>query len=66
MTFGCAGCDARWGGLTTSHCSGCHITTTCLAAHDKHRFYGKCRDPISMGLVDVGRQYPCFGFDEEE
>lgn len=65
--FSCK-CGAQWGGLTTCHCSagGCHVTFVDPAAFGKHRFYGKCRDPISMGLVDVGRQYPCFGFNEEE
>jgi hypothetical protein len=68
MTFGCAGCGNRWGGQLTCHCSasGCHMTFSTPAAFAKHRFYGKCREPFSMGLMDAGREYRCFGLNEEE
>lgn len=63
----CAKCHARWGGLNTSHCSGCHITLTGLTAFDKHRSGSHsqgtrhCLSPEKVGLVDAGRAYPCWG-----
>lgn len=68
----CPRCDARWGGLKTCHCTGCHQTFTVQSAADKHRA-GKhtndtrhCVDPASVGLVDAGRSYPCWGFPGRE
>ncbi len=64
----CAGCDARWGGFNTSHCSGCHRTFTGLTAFDKHRdgdhakSTRRCLPPDLVGLVGAGRDYPCWGF----
>ncbi|TDH48865.1 hypothetical protein E2F47_22125 [Mycobacterium eburneum] len=63
----CAKCRQRWGGLNTSHCSACHQTFTGLTAFDKHRdgnhAHGTrhCVAPQSVGLVDAGRGYPCWG-----
>ncbi|WP_437340034.1 FDXHR family putative zinc-binding protein [Mycolicibacterium conceptionense] len=65
---GCAGCDARWGGYNTSHCSGCHRTFTGLTAFDRHRdgdhanSTRHCVSPESVGLIEAGRAYPCWGF----
>jgi hypothetical protein len=64
----CAGCSARWGGLKTAHCVACHATFSVVAAFDKHRTgshaygYRHCLDPETVGLVDVGRAYPCWSF----
>ena len=64
----CARCPARWGGLKTAHCRACHETFTVGAAFDKHRAGSHtlddrdCLDPATVGLVDVGRAYPCWGF----
>jgi hypothetical protein len=71
----CARCQARWGGLRTAHCDACHETFTVVAAFDKHRAGSHtdggrhCIDPATVGLVDVGRAYCCWGFpgrDEDE
>lgn len=64
----CNGCDARWGGYNTSHCSACHQTFTGLTAFDKHRDGNhanstrRCLPPDLVGLIDSGRDYPCWGF----
>jgi hypothetical protein len=66
---GCSGCDARWDGFNTAHCGtgGCHRTFTGLKAFDAHRkgSHAKgtrhCVDPATVGLVDAGRGYPCWG-----
>ena len=64
----CARCNARWGGLRTAHCDACHETFTVVAAFDKHRAGSHtdegrhCIDPAAVGLVDMGRAYPCWGF----
>jgi hypothetical protein len=66
--WGCARCPARWGGLTTAHCSACHRTFTTDAASQKHRAGSHergerhCLDPAKVGLVDAGRDYSCWGF----
>lgn len=71
-TTGCARCDARWGGYNTAHCGACHITLTGITAFDAHRAgsHAKgqrhCVDPESVGLVDVGRAYPCWGFPTDD
>lgn len=67
-TTGCGRCPQRWGGLRTAHCGACHATFTGLSAFDKHRDgdHAKgnrhCLPPESVGLVDAGRQYPCWGW----
>jgi len=67
-TTGCGRCPNRWGGLKTAHCSACHRTFTGLTAFDKHREGSHpnstrhCVDPETVGLVDAGRAYPCWGF----
>ena len=70
MTHGhpnhCNRCPARWGGLLTSHCSGCHLTFTGITAFDKHRdgshTKGRfCLAPEKAGLVITSRLYPCWG-----
>lgn len=64
----CAKCQARWGGLRTAHCDACHETFTVEAAFDKHRAGSHthdgrhCIDPATVGLVDAGREYRCWGF----
>lgn len=64
--YGC-GCGARWGGLKTCHCTGCHQTFTAITAFDAHRTGSHpdetrhCLQPGSVGLIDAGRGYPCWG-----
>jgi hypothetical protein len=63
-----AGCPARWGGLKTCHCAACHESFTVVAAFDKHRVGShaddtrQCVHPATVGLVDAGRAYSCWGF----
>jgi hypothetical protein len=63
----CGKCAARWGGLTTAHCSACHRTFTTVANFDRHRAGSHapgirhCLDPATVGFVDAGREYPCWG-----
>ena len=73
--YGCSGCDARWSGLKTAHCTGCHDTFTVVSAFDKHRSGSHandtrhCVNPETVGLVDAGRAYQCWGFpgrDDDE
>ena len=65
LPYGCQ-CGARWGGLKTCHCAACHQSFTVLSAFDKHRRGSHpdstrhCVDPASVGLIDVGRSYPCW------
>lgn len=59
--IGCNGCSSRWGGLRTAHCSACHRTFTAPSGFDKHRRNNGCENPALIGLVDSGRDYPCFG-----
>lgn len=67
-TTGCARCPNRWGGLRTAHCPACHHTFTGLTAFDAHRAGSHandtrhCEPPETVGLVDAGRAYPCWGF----
>ena len=67
--FGCGKCVARWGGQSTSHCSGCHRTFSSLSAFDKHRTGSHpeekraCLDPNAAGLALLGRRYECWGFE---
>lgn len=65
-TYTCR-CGAHWGGLSTGHCPACHRTFTGITAFDKHRTGShtegrSCLDPETVGLVDAGRAYPCWGF----
>lgn len=70
-THGCARCPNRWGGFKTAHCGACHRTFTGLTAFDKHRTGSHtndtrhCLPPESVGLVNAGRAYPCWGFSGE-
>lgn len=63
----CVQCRAHWGGLKTAHCSECHQTFTAITAFDKHRTGSHplstrhCLDPATIGLIDAGRAYPCWG-----
>jgi hypothetical protein len=63
----CSGCGAWWSGLLTAHCTGCDRTFTGFTAFDEHRAGSHasgtrhCVDPASVGLVDAGRAYPCWG-----
>lgn len=85
LPYECAKCHTRWGGLNTSHCSACHITTTGITAFDAHRTGShtatgeaiidkgkteprgprRCLPPESVGLVDAGRAYPCWGLPND-
>jgi hypothetical protein len=75
-TIGCARCPARWGGLKTAHCGACHRTFSVQSASDLHRLgphsgTRRCVDPATVGLVDAGRAYRCWGhrgrhLDDEE
>lgn len=64
----CVRCRKSWGGLKTAHCTACHETFTVVSAFDKHRAGSHahstrhCVAPESVGLVDAGRMYPCWGF----
>jgi hypothetical protein len=64
----CPRCRNEWGGLKTAHCTVCHQTFTTVGAFDKHRDGSHaddtrhCVDPESVGLVNAGRAYPCWGF----
>ena len=46
----------------------CHQTFTGITAFDKHRDGSHaqsnrhCLNPADIGLVDAGRDYPCWGF----
>jgi hypothetical protein len=68
----CGRCSTRWGGLNTAHCSVCHLTFTTQRASDRHRAGShalderRCLDPSTVGLVDAGRAYPCWGFPGRE
>jgi len=61
-------CGAHWFGLKTCHCTMCHRTFTTVSAFDKHRDgqhpndTRHCVDPATVGLIDAGRAYPCFGW----
>jgi hypothetical protein len=63
----CTQCGAGWGGLKTAHCAGCHQTFTAITAFDKHRTGShpnatrQCLDPATVGLIDAGRAYQCWG-----
>lgn len=71
--YGCGRCDNRWGGLNTAHCGAenCHRTFTGIVAFDKHRAGSHaagtrhCVDPQTVGLVDAGRAYPCWGLPSD-
>lgn len=58
----CTKCQKRWGGMNTAHCSACHRTFTGITAFDAHRKGGTCSDPTTIGLVENGRDYECFGY----
>lgn len=60
-------CETWWTGLRTAHCTACHQTFTSITGFDMHRD-GRhaddtrhCRPPQEAGLVDAGRDYPCWG-----
>jgi hypothetical protein len=63
----CPRCSKHWGGLKTAHCTACHETFTVVSTFDKHRTGSHplstrtCVDPATVGLVDAGRAYPCWG-----
>ena len=64
----CVRCRKRWGGLKTAHCTECHETFTVIGAFDRHRAGSHsastrhCLDPATVGLVNAGRAYPCWGW----
>jgi hypothetical protein len=47
----CRGCENWWTGLSSAHCSACHITFTGIYAFDMHRRGGRCADPNDIDLV---------------
>lgn len=55
-------CGCTWGGVNTAHCAACCITFSGLTAFDAHRRGGACLTPEKAGLVQTGRDYPCFGY----
>lgn len=61
----CVGCDNRWSGHRTAHCSVCHLTFTGVEAFDQHRHYGKCHHPVERGLTINNRSYECWGFPDD-
>ena len=67
-----AECGKWWTGLSVHHCSGCHETFTGLSTFDMHRTGShpkgtrECQPPESVGLVDMGRKYPCWGSELSE
>jgi hypothetical protein len=62
----CAEFAARWSGLKTAHCAGCHQTFSVVSAFDRHlagshpQGTRHCLDPATVGLCDAGRAYPCW------
>ena len=55
----CGGCDARWTGQRTAHCSGCHRTFSGVELFDRHRSAdgprGHCVDPETFppGITEL-------------
>lgn len=64
----CATCGVEFGGLNTCHCTakGCHETFSGIQSFDQHRKYRKCQRPQTVGLVQIGRAYPCWGIAGEK
>lgn len=68
----CRKCGKSWGGYNTVHCTGCHFSFTTQNVSDKHRAGSHARDtrhclpPDSVGLIDAGRGYPCWGFPGDD
>jgi hypothetical protein len=58
-------CGATWGGMNTAHCAGCCTTWTGVTAFDTHRKGGVCATPESIGMVQTGRDYPCYGLPSD-
>ncbi|WP_431957296.1 hypothetical protein [Nocardia lijiangensis] len=73
-TVKCRGCE-RWWPLSAHnvcHCAQCHETftgeqaaTRHLVVDYRHRPHVVCRTPQSVGLVDAGREYPCWGLPDK-
>ena len=72
-------CGAEWEGINTCHCANCHVTFSGEAAFTAHRagpnrkdattrgrIAGVCASPTAAGMVDAGREYPCWGFVTRE
>jgi hypothetical protein len=71
LPYRCSSCPARWNGLRTAHCSGCHRTFTAPGPFDKHwRGSGDdrhCVDPATVGLVEHDRLgYVAWGAERDE
>lgn len=63
LPHSCGGCDTRWSGARTAHCSGCHLSFTGMTTFDMHRNGGRCLRPWAMGMVAVpGRASEVWGF----
>ncbi len=71
-TVHCPKCRLGWSGLSTAHCTACHRTFTTIGAFDRHRTGSHAKDtrsclaPDTVGLVDAGRLYPCWGYAPTE
>jgi hypothetical protein len=65
-------CGAHWGGSKTCHCTVCHRSFTVVRAFDAHRRGSyepdrrRCVDPATVGLIDAGRAYPCWGYPQSK
>lgn len=60
-------CGRRWSGLSTCHCSVCHVTFGGYTNFDRHRNNGKCLTPESIGLSLIpGRTTEVYGAVDDE
>lgn len=51
-------CDLRscvMPSLAQAHCPSCHRTFGGVTGFDKHRRFGRCTDPATLGMADNGR-----------
>lgn len=62
LPHSCGGCDQRWSGTRTAHCSVCHRTFTGVGGFDSHK-PGQCLDPADLGMRPAaGRSYTAWGW----
>lgn len=57
-------CGARWSGNAVAHCGKCHrnfANTRAFYAHQP----GRCRHPRTLGMAELDRPYPCWGYPAE-
>lgn len=48
----CSGCNNRWSGHNTAHCSACHLTFGGVQGFDTHHFKDRCRTVVEMRDFD--------------